>query len=59
MNFLIFRSCLVQYSIDRTVKPVLLRWLDGVFQSQYLPSLSINYVVINKDLKIYHHGCIR
>ena len=26
-----------------------LRWLDTVFQSQYLPSLSINYVAINKD----------
>ena len=27
-----------------------LRWLDTVFQGQYLPSLSINYVVINNDL---------
>ena len=26
-----------------------LRWLDTVFQGQYLPSLSINYVAINKD----------
>ena len=25
-----------------------LRWLDTVFQGQYLPSLSINYVAINK-----------
>ena len=23
-----------------------LRWLDGVFQGQYLPSLRINYIVI-------------
>ena len=28
-----------------------LRWLDTVFQGQYLPSLSINYVSINKVLK--------
>ena len=30
---------------------VLLRWLDTVFQGQYLPSLSINYVAINKVLE--------
>ena len=28
-----------------------LRWLDTVFQVQYLPSLSINYVAINTDLE--------
>ena len=28
-----------------------LRWLDTVFQGQYLPSLSVNYVAINKDLE--------
>ena len=28
-----------------------LRWLDTVFQGQYLPSLSINYVAINNDLE--------
>ena len=28
-----------------------LRWLDTVFQGQYLPSLSINYVTINKVLE--------
>ena len=27
------------------------RWLDTVFQGQYLPSLSINYVTINKNLE--------
>ena len=27
------------------------RWLDTVFQGQYLPSLSINYVAINKVLE--------
>ena len=28
-----------------------LMWLDTVFQGQYLPSLSTNYVAINKDLE--------
>ena len=28
----------------------MLRWLDGVFRSQYLPILSVNYIAINKDL---------
>ena len=28
-----------------------LRWLDTVFEGQYLPSLSINCVAINKDLE--------
>ena len=28
-----------------------LRWLDIVFQGQYLPRLSVNYVAINKDLE--------
>ena len=33
------------------IKKSLLRWLDTVFWGQYLPSLSINYVVINKYLE--------
>ena len=36
-----------------------LRWLDTVFQGQYLPSVSINYVAINKVSKNCHHSCIR
>ena len=28
-----------------------LRWLDTVFQGKYLPSLSINYVAMNKVLE--------
>ena len=32
-------------------KKTSLRWLDTVFRGQYLPSLSINYVAINKVLK--------
>ena len=27
------------------------RWLDAVFQGQYLPSFSINYIAIIKDLE--------
>ena len=33
------------------MNPVDLRWLDTVFQGQYLPSLSINYDAINKDFE--------
>ena len=38
---------------DRALKQscLVLRWLDTVFQGQYLPSLSINYVAINKVLE--------
>ena len=28
-----------------------LRWLDTVFQGQYLPTLSVNYVAVNKYLE--------
>ena len=28
-----------------------LRWLDTVFQGQYLSRLSVDYVAINKDLE--------
>ena len=31
------------------IKKMPLRWLDTVFQGQFLPSLSTNYVAINKD----------
>ena len=34
-----------------TTKNCCLRWLDTVSQGQYLPSLSINYVAINKVLE--------
>ena len=36
---------------DRSYMIANLRWLDTVFQGQYLPSLSINYVAINKVLE--------
>ena len=29
----------------------ILRWLDTIIQGQYLPSLSINCIAINKDLE--------
>ena len=39
-------------SIDKQIKRYTpLRWLDTVFQGQYLPRLSVNYVAINKDLE--------
>ena len=34
-----------------SITKLVLRWLDTVFQGQYLPSLSINYVAINKVLE--------
>ena len=37
------------YSQPHPLEP--LRWLDTVFQGQYLPNLSVNYVAINKDLE--------
>ena len=39
------------YSAQKAKELTLLRWLDTLFQGQYLPSLSINYVAINKVLK--------
>ena len=33
-----------------TVKPVL-RWLEWIFWGGYLPSLSINYVAMSKDME--------
>ena len=31
--------------------PAKLRWLDWIFLGEYLPSLSINYVAMSKDMK--------
>ena len=30
---------------------ILLRWLDWIFWGRYLPSLSINYVAMSKDME--------
>ena len=38
-------------ALTRKIGQRKLRWLDTVFQGQYLPSLSINYVAINKVLE--------
>ena len=35
----------------KQVTKSILRWLDRIFQGQYLPSFSINYVAINEGLK--------
>ena len=39
------------FSVISDVSNTPLRWLDKVFQGQYLPSLSINYVAMNKVLE--------
>ena len=44
-------SYLFLLSINIQLNKCYLRWLDIVFQGQYLPRLSINYVAINKDLE--------
>ena len=43
------RACL---QVERVTLASGLRWLDTVFQGQYLQSLSINYVAIKKIGKI-------
>ena len=40
--------CFNTVRLRNVIKAGYLRWLDTVFQGQYLPSLSINYVAINK-----------
>ena len=63
LNFAVFNSRSVRNKIESIIDHVVendiglctvtenwLRWLDTVFQGQYLPSLSVNYVAINKDL---------
>ena len=38
-------------TIIKTVSSVHLRWLDWIFWGWYLPSLSINYVGMSKDIE--------
>ena len=47
------QSCFFTGTRLGTLSPCVfgLRWLDTVFHGQYLPSLSINYVAINKVLQ--------
>ena len=46
-------TCLLIAEADRVLCHLVmfLRWLDTVFQGQYLLSLSIKYVAINKVLE--------
>ena len=47
-------GCLTKWiflSDYKGVLRILKTWLDTVFQGQYLLSLSVNYVAINKDLE--------
>ena len=44
-------SLMCSYTQFRTKQNIALRWLGTVFQGQYLPSLSINYVAIKKVLE--------
>ena len=39
----------VTHSVQISTLRVVKRWLDTVFQGQYLPSLSINYEAINTN----------
>ena len=44
---------------DRLIKTPdvnLIKWVDEVFQGQYLPILGTNYVAINRDLENYHRS---
>ena len=45
------KNCQVVYHVTYRHNIYALWWLDTVFQGQYLPSLSINYVSKNKVLE--------
>ena len=36
--------------LERVYNKLALRWLDWIFLGGYLPSLSINYVAMSKDM---------
>ena len=44
-------STLAQVRIILSHQPVELRWLDWIFLGGYLPSLSLNYVGMSKDME--------
>ena len=44
-------------NLQQKLNFALLRWLDGAFQDQYLPSLPTS--LLTKIWKNYHYGCIR
>ena len=47
----VLQNCYLTLPITLLISLTTLRWLDTVFQGQHLPSLSINYVAINKVLE--------
>ena len=42
---------LISEEIFKSIKTALLRWLDWIFWGWYLPTLSINYVGMSKDME--------
>ena len=40
-----------KFRVQGNSSKVTLRWLDWIFWGGYLPSLSINYVAISKDME--------
>ena len=53
INFVVasaFKSFILKLDMATSINSDL-KWLDSVFQGQYLPSLSINYFAINKDVE--------
>ena len=45
------KICQVRNWVERFKGDCLLRWLDWIFWGGYLPSLSINYVTMSKDME--------
>ena len=45
------RSIAAFCSPRKDLKTLCLRWLDWIFLGGYLPSLSINYVAMSKDME--------
>ena len=46
------KKCTKKFDARAAIVVFMLRWLDTVFQGQYLSSLSINYVAKKKVLEI-------
>ena len=48
MYIVFFISIIKTFSM---ILPKILRWLDWIFLGRYLPSLSLNYVGMSKDIE--------
>ena len=48
-QYLVYKKSAPTNKKNQTKKK--LRWLDIVFQGQYVPSLGVNFVAISKDLE--------